>query len=307
MKLKPPYLLLLLLFVIGLEDMLGQQESQFAQYTYNTMAFNPAYAGGRGRATLMTLYRQQWAGIEGAPQTFSLSADTPVGASGKVNLGLEFVNDRIGPSEKNIFAANFAYVIAVNNQIDFSFGLKAGIHTLDIDRTKLNIFDPNNVNINLTNKLMPVAGVGFYLYSYRWYLGLSSPNLLQTKHYDDVMIATANEKMHFYLLGGYSFYLSDEIQLRPSAMIKEVAGAPIAVTTAVKSVFYDRFVLGIAYNFEASVGALAGFEITDYIMLGYAYEYSTTAISRYNHGSHEFFLRFQLEPGYYPNRISQEF
>lgn len=307
MRLKPLYIILLLLLFLTLDEARAQQDAQYSQYTFNTTTINPAYTGGRGRTTVLALYRQQWAGMEGAPQTMGLSVDTPIDQSGVVGLGLEFTNDKIGPSEKNLLAANFAYIIPVTEKIDFSFGLKGGIHTLDIDMTKLNIYDPNNIDLNLTNKVMPVAGLGFYLYTSKWFVGLSTPNLLQTKHYNDVQLSTATEKMHLYMVGGYAIELSDEIDLKPSAMIKGVKGAPLSVTTGVRATFYDRFFVGTAYNFDASIAFMAGFEINEYVMFGYIYDYSTTPISRYNNGSHEFLLRFQLEPGDYPNRVLQEF
>jgi hypothetical protein len=57
-------------------------------------------------------------------------------------------------------------------------------------------------------------------------------------------------------------------------------------------------VLGLAYRWSASVSALAGFQITDGLYLGYAYDRETTKLVNYNSGSHEIFLRFEFLNNY---------
>jgi hypothetical protein len=39
---------------------------------------------------------------------------------------------------------------------------------------------------------------------------------------------------------------------------------------------------------------MAGFQITDGLFVGYAYDAETTKLANYNSGSHEIFLRFEL-------------
>ena len=56
----------------------------------------------------------------------------------------------------------------------------------------------------------------------------------------------------------------------------------------------NKLVLGAAYRWDAAVSALAGFQISDALFMGYGYDFDTTSLSRYNSGTHELFIRYEL-------------
>lgn len=275
----------------------AQQESQYTQYMYNTMAFNPAYTGSRGSLNLTGIYRDQWVGLDGSPKTLNFGIHSPVGVQG-VGLGFNFTSDKIGPSSQSFIEGDFSYTIHVGEETKLAFGIRGGISLLDVDPNKLLIYDPNDYNLQRENYLSPRVGAGLYLYSDDWYVGLSSSNFLETEHYDDIQVSTATEKAHFYLMGGYVFTLNSDLKLKPAVLAKAVMGAPLSVDVSANALLYERVTFGLAYRWDAAVSALAGFQITDNIMVGYAYDYETTALSRYNSGSHEIFLRFELGTRY---------
>ena len=108
--------------------------------------------------------------------------------------------------------------------------------------------------------------------------------------------AIFKEKINYYLIAGYVFNLDrlEYIKFKPALMTKMVEGAPLQVDVSGNFMFNDKFVLGLAYRWSASVSALAGFQITDGLYLGYAYDRETTKLVNYNSGSHEIFLRFEF-------------
>lgn len=275
------------------QEMQAQQDSQFTQYMYNTVTVNPAYAGTRGSLNMLGVYRNQWVGLDGAPETLNFSVNSPIGVQG-VGLGVDFTSDKIGPSVENVITADFSYTIQVSENTKLSFGLKGGLSTLDLEPSKLLIYNPNDYDLSRKSYRSPIIGAGLYLYSNTWYAGLSSPNLLETEHYEDVQVSTATEKAHVYLIGGYVFTLNPNLKLKPAALLKAVVGAPLAVDISANALLYDRITFGLAYRFDAAVSALAGFQVSDHIMIGYAYDYDTTELGNYNSGSHEIFLRFEL-------------
>lgn len=291
---KNIYIAIFLLGMLGTQTVSAQQDSQYTQYMYNTVSINPAYAGNRGMLTMFGLYRNQWAGLEGAPETLNFSINTPSGIE-RVGIGLGFTSDRIGPSSENIIAADFSYTLPLDAKgTKLSFGLKGGISTLEVDPSKLVIRNPNDPNLVYRSMVSPVVGVGFYLHRERWYIGLSTPNLLKTEHYDDIAVSTATESMHMYLTGGYVFDLNSNLKFKPAALVKAVSGAPLSVDLSANFLFNENFTLGAAYRFDAAVSLLAGFQVSDQIMIGYTYDYTTTELGNYNSGSHEIFLRFEL-------------
>ncbi|MEC3908725.1 type IX secretion system membrane protein PorP/SprF [Tamlana sp. 2201CG12-4] len=274
----------------------AQQDAQYTQYMYNTVAINPAYAGSREVFNINSIYRAQWAGINGAPKTLTASLNTPVGQRG-IGLGVSFFNDEIGPSQESNFAVDFAYRIRISNTTKLSFGLKGGFNLYNVNFTNSTLnydpSDPNSADIN--NEFSPIIGLGAYLSSDKWYLGMSSPNLLETKHYNDnVLVSTASEKATFYFITGYVFTLNDTTQFKPAVLVKGTSGAPLAINSSANFLFNEKLMLGVAYSLDAAISTLAGFQVSDQIMIGYAYDYDTTDFSNYNSGSHEIVLRFEL-------------
>lgn len=284
-----------LLGVGFLPPLYAQQDPQYTQYMYNTTMINPAYAGSRGTLNVFGMYRTQWVGLEGAPKTANISISTPLGDSG-LGLGVNFMNDRLGAMEENNIAVDLAYAININYNYKLAFGLKGTANLLNVDYTKLTIYHPTDpvAQENISNKFNPNIGAGLYLYSDRAYLGISVPNFLTKDRYDDNEINTMRQKAHFYLMGGYVFELGKEVQFKPAVLAKAVSGSPLQVDATANFLFYEKFTLGAAYRWDASVSALAGFQVTRDLFIGYAYDFETTQLRHYNSGSHEVFLRFEL-------------
>ncbi len=65
------FLIPFLFIGMALQGLFAQQDAQYTQYMYNTMSVNPAYAGSRGQLSFAGLYRAQWIGLDGAPETFT--------------------------------------------------------------------------------------------------------------------------------------------------------------------------------------------------------------------------------------------
>jgi type IX secretion system PorP/SprF family membrane protein len=282
----------------------AQQDAQYTQYMYNTIVVNPAYAGSRQAFSVFALHRTQWVGLEGAPVTNSLSINTPFNDS-KVGLGLSFVNDQIGPSVENNIAVDFSYTIPLSYKYKMSFGLKGSANLLDVDFTKLDYYPGSPVvyENNIDNKFSPNVGVGFYLHSDNSYIGISAPNLIETQHYDRESISSstshiATEKINYYLIAGYVFDLNPDLKLKPSLITKYVQGSPLQVDVSANFMMNDKFVAGLAYRWSAAVSAMVGFQASQSWFIGYSYDFDTTELAKYNSGSHEIFLRFELFNAY---------
>lgn len=295
MKIK---LLLVLLLLSG--SIYAQQDAQFTQYMYNTININPAYAGSRESMNVFVLHRAQWVGLDGAPVTSTASINTPIEGS-NIGLGLSIINDKIGPSDETNVAVDFSYSINTSDRYKLSFGLKATANLLNIDFNKLNQYDSgdNIFTSNVDNRFSPNIGVGLYYHSDDTYIGISAPNLLETKHFDryagvgsNTHIAT--EKIHYYLIAGHVFDLSANVKFKPSMLTKMVQGAPLQVDLSGNFLINQKFVAGVAYRWSAAISAMVGFQVSDSWFIGYGYDLETTKLANYNSGSHEIFLRYEL-------------
>ncbi|MFH7016836.1 type IX secretion system membrane protein PorP/SprF [Flavobacterium sp. FlaQc-47] len=280
----------------------AQQDSQFTQYMYNTITINPAYAGSRGALSVFGLYRTQWVGLDGAPETSTFSVNTPLSNS-NLGLGVSLVNDKIGPTNENTLSADLSYTIPTSDTFKLSFGIKATANLFNLDVNKLSYEDQGDPQFqDLNNKITPNIGAGVYWHSDKAYLGLSVPNFIETNRYNDNDTAIFKDKINYYLMAGYVFDVSYYVKFKPAILTKMVEGAPLQVDVSGNFIFNDKFVLGLAYRWSASVSAMAGFQITDGLYIGYGYDHETTNLRRYNSGSHEIFLRFEFFNNY--NRIT---
>ncbi|MCK7590036.1 type IX secretion system membrane protein PorP/SprF [Subsaxibacter sp. CAU 1640] len=280
----------------------SQQDAQYTQYMYNTQSVNPAYITSLEHASLGLLYRTQWVGFDGAPKTGTFTASTPLGELKRMGLGLSIVSDKIGPSTETNFVVDYSYALVLSDASRLSFGLKGGLDILDVDYTKLNIYDeldPQFIN-NVDKKFQPQIGAGVYFNTNKFYVGLSVPNFLNSKHYnseniDDVnQNALAVERLHYFLIAGYVFDISENVKFKPATMFKAVSGSPLQADVSANFMFNEKFILGGAYRWDAAVSAMAGFQISDQFFIGMGYDFQTTDIEKYSDGSYEIFLRFDI-------------
>ncbi|RRJ88386.1 PorP/SprF family type IX secretion system membrane protein [Flavobacterium macacae] len=286
----------ILFFALMLSGFAGfaQQDAQYTQYMYNTININPAYAGSRGVLSVFGLHRTQWVGLDGAPTTNAFSINTPINNS-NLGVGLSFVNDRIGPTEENTISADISYTVQTSETYKLSFGVKGTANLFSLDVNKLNPADANDPRLyNFDNNFTPNIGAGVYFHSDKLYVGLSVPNFFETTRYEDNSISVSKERMNFYLIGGYVFDLSPSVKFKPAFLAKSIEGAPLQLDLSGNFLINEKFTIGAAWRWSAAASVMAGFQITDGLFVGYGYDLETTRLSRYNSGSHEIFLRFEL-------------
>lgn len=286
-------LLVLLVGILGTEIASAQQDPQYTQYMYNMNVVNPAYAGSKEGLSLTALYRKQWSGLDGAPETFTFSAHAPFGD--KVGLGLSAIKDELGPiSETNVYA-DFSYTLELGGNTKIALGIKAGATFHDVGLTDLDLQDPNDPFFSQDiNNTYPNVGAGAFLYGDNFYVGLSVPNLLNSVHLDENGLKYGSETNHYFATAGYVFQVSENVKLKPSVMVKSSFDAPISYDGNLNALFFEKFEIGASYRVDDSFSGLVGFQVTDNIRIGYAYDHITSDLDAVANASHEVILTFDL-------------
>ncbi|TDS65296.1 PorP/SprF family type IX secretion system membrane protein [Myroides indicus] len=285
------------LLSLGCAEMHAQQDPQYTHHMYNTININPAYAGSRGVLSVFGLHRTQWVGLDGAPRTNAFSIHTPIQNSG-LGVGLGFVNDRLGVMEENTISVDLSYTIDLNHRgSKLSFGIKGSGNLLNVEYSRLNQLNQGDPLLvyDIENEFSPNIGAGVYWHNNKSYIGLSVPSFLENKRFENGSVySSMNQRMHFFLMGGHVFDLNPTLKFKPAALLKIVEGAPVQADITANFLIHEFLTLGAAYRWDAAWSGLVGFQLTDGLFIGYSYDAETTKLARYNKGSHEVFLRFEL-------------
>lgn len=290
---KKIYIILFVLGFIFIQDANAQQDPQYTQYMYNMNVMNPAYAGSKESLSVTALYRKQWSGFDGAPETFTFSAHSPFGD--KVGLGLSAIKDELGPiSETNVFV-DFSYTLQVSETFNLALGIKAGATFHDVGLTALELQDPNDPFFSMDiNNTYPNVGAGAFFYNDNFYLGVSVPNLLSSVHLDENGLKYGSETNHYFATTGYVFEVSENVKLKPSVMVKSAFDAPLSFDGNLNALFYEKFEIGASYRLDDSFSGLVGFQVTPEIRVGYAYDSVMSDLDAVASASHEIILTFDL-------------
>lgn len=283
---------LILFFLFLSINTWAQQDAQFSQYMLNTVVINPAYAGSRGIPSFFGLHRSQWIGFDGAPTTNALSGNLPIAYS-QFGVGASLMNDKIGPINTNSISADLSYTIDVSQDYKLAFGLNASLNLFSLNANKLNASEIDDPKLqSIKGNIAPNFGTGLYLHSDQYYFGFSIHNMIQNMRTKNLNIY--KEKTNYYLITGYVFDLNYDFQFKPALMVKLVAGAPIQADVSSNILIKEKITFGLSYRWSAAISAMAGYQINNFLYLGYGYDFDTTELSNYNAGSHELFLRFEL-------------
>lgn len=287
--------------ILSTSTAFAQQLPQFTQYMFNTISINPAYAGSRETFSAVGLHRSQWVGLEGGPETQTLSMHTPL-RNERIGLGLSFINDKLGYENFSYIYGDFSYTIQTGVNTKLAFGIKGGFTHYNLDEELLN--DPSVTSDpffnDVSNRWSPNIGAGLYLHSDRWYMGLSAPRILNTDYNnggEGNIDYVALERISYYITGGYVFDLSKTTKLKPSVLLKATNGAPLSFDISANFLFNETFWIGGGYRINQSAAALGGiadFQISKQLRIGYAYEYPLSDIRAYTSGTHEILLMFEI-------------
>jgi type IX secretion system PorP/SprF family membrane protein len=272
----------------------GQQDPHFTQYSDNMLFVNPAYAGSGGVFNLTDIHREQWVGFDGRPVTTTMSANTPLTRE-SIGLGLTFVSDKIGPTKQTMFYGDYSYTVKVNNRGGkLSFGLKAGMNVISVSTSGLQTTEANDPNLiqNARNHINPNFGFGIYYRSPRFFVGGSSPRLLE-RSYDGISTTNIERRHYFGIVGGV-IPLNEDWKLRPTSLVKITENSPIGIDASLAGIYKEKFWFGAMYRLNAAFGLFTQFQITPQFKLGMATDFGTQAIRNYNYGTYEVLVSYDF-------------
>lgn len=283
----------------------AQQESQYTQFMYNKLTYNPAFAGVRGLPSVTALYRKQWMGFEGAPVSKLISFDAPLFGD-KVGFGLNVSQQTLGIQNNWLANMAYSYHIKVSDKSSFRFGLQASMKFQGIDFADPGVYirdinDPSTVPDKTTSDVFANFGAGIYFTYDNTYFGVSVPYFYPGEigfNKNSNLDAVAKTSSHYYAMAGTMLPLGQKLHLKPSALVKYVQNAPLDADLNLTLVVDLKFNLGVSYRIGGdgsgdSVDLLAMYQHNQ-IGLGLAYDYSLSSLQDHNDGSIEAIIRYDF-------------
>lgn len=288
----------LFLLITGLTSMASaQQEPQYTQYMFNTMSVNPAYTGTRDALSATLLARHQWAGMDGAPRTYDFSVHTPLN-NYNMGIGLSVISDNYGPVKNLFFNINYAYRIRLSQSTILSMGLKGSLFNYHVNLSGLNTdFTDPAFEQDLEQKFKPGFGAGIYLYSDRFYAGISAPRLLETDlNGNQTTTGSITElKRHYYFMTGVVLGNKDSFRFRPSLITRAVEGAPFSAEITGQFIFNQLVWAGASFRTNQAVAMLAGVRISPQLMVGYSFDFPVSKLKPFDNGAHEVVISYDFK------------
>ncbi|MEN8249984.1 MAG: PorP/SprF family type IX secretion system membrane protein [Bacteroidota bacterium] len=285
---------IILFSILAGNTLFAQQQPVTDLYLFEGLTINPAYAGANVQFSATAIHRDQWVNFPGSPVTDMFSVHSSF-MRNRIGVGIMFSNDIIGIHNDLGLYGSFSYKITTPVGV-LSMGLQGGFNNIKTDFNKLNLKDlSDNLLTGAVQAWNPNFGTGLYFTNYRTFLGLSVPFLINSSALDvEGVLSEAKRYRYYYLYGGTTFNLNKDIMLKPSALIRFQEGAPLTFDMTMGVVFYETVKFGTTYRLTDNITFLFELELLPQLHVGYAFEYTTSEIAQYSHGTHELMVNFRF-------------
>lgn len=279
-------LCLLLIMFVSLSSANAQEDPLYSQYQFNQLMINPAYAGIYDRFAIGLISRFQWVGLQGAPTTNTLTAQSAM-REGKIGVGGVLLNDRYGISN------NYELQVASSYNIIFptaklAMGMQAGLirYGFDFANVEMDFLDDPELLNGHENFQRPNFGVGMMYLSDNFFLGASVPRILSVEVSDGALLSERYRR-HYYFTGGFVLEASRWTKFKVVSLIRSIDGMGLSADLNVSANFDEVIWSGFSTRDLKTVGLFINMLVADKMKLGYSLELPTNSLIRGNYGTHE--------------------
>jgi type IX secretion system PorP/SprF family membrane protein len=297
------------IFIVGIIFLIAtsvsaQQAATYAQYMFNGLAINPAYAGSHDALSATVLARFQNVGLRGSPNTQTFSAHSPL-LNERVALGFLVVNDKISVINQTGINFMYAYRLPVNNKKGIlSFGLQGGVSMYNARYSELDCWQclsnpgytgPDDPAFSQdVREARPNIGAGVFYSTKRFYAGASVPHMVNNVFERGVNFETVYQNKPLIFTSGYVFTLNRMLKLKPNVMFLMIDGRPVEFDLNASMLFDEVLWFGLSYKSSNQLVLITQFKVSDQFQFGYSYTLAMGPIRTVEFGSHEVMLNYRF-------------
>lgn len=279
-------------------QVLAQQKAMYTQYMFNGLALNPAYSASDEALSITTLFRQQWVGLKGAPNTQTLSFHTPFKES-NTSFGALIIRDQIGEviTEQGGFIT-VAQRVSMGEDSYLALGFNGGVSTFKADYSINYPESPHSINDPIfenQSEKRANFGLGIMYFTPKYYLGISSPHFYYRPFGElSGLNSSTSYRPHYILQAGYILALGDNFKFKPHLIVNYVNGSPVLIDVNANVLISETLWLGGSYRSFDAFNAIAQLYVTPNLAVGYSYDFTSTQLASVERGSHEISLKYRL-------------
>ncbi len=276
-----------------------QDETIFKHYYLNHSLVNPAASGAEGSHVLTLNMRNQYAGFPGAPQTYVVGYQGPIGKT--FGLGINVLSENVASLSR--YRLQLAYVFRYStDNVKMNIGFSTEFHQMRILQGAGNdpLFDTGDILLEdaVDGLKLFDATLGLYgIFKEKTFFSLSIPNLIRAR-LDNVSPnsqKSAGFLQYYMLMGGHRFDVNNSsVTIEPSMMITKVVDVPVIIDANIKATFLDeKLAAGVTFRTgpSTSIGFMLGTKI-NIMKVYYSYDSHMGQFATYNEGSHEVTVGF---------------
>lgn len=300
---------IVLFFTIGFAAAsLGQYHIGYTQFYKNEYLINPSYATKNDYFSVALNVRQQWIGIEGAPQTHSLSFNGPY-FSENSGIGISLINDRIGKTRQQLLNLSYAHSTRLGKDVVGSVGLNFGARYLGTDFSSLNLEDEQDVNFNLdrNQKLLFLFGTGMNIQGKNYNAGFSIPVFMNNSKMHSSETLPVENKVFAFMDGTYYWKLKENMFLQASTLVKFLSRSSMEVDLIGIVHINNEWNVGLSYKSLNSVSVLGEYVFKSKWALAYSYDIAANRLLLHQKGSHEVTLTYLLLDSYQKKYVNPRY
>jgi type IX secretion system PorP/SprF family membrane protein len=288
------------LFMLIVGQSVAQQDPQFTQYMFNSLYYNPGFAGVEGVTRITLMARSQWTGYQptigggGAPTTMIASFTSPIY---KINSGIGFhvVQDNLGPQNNLEAQVSYAYHLGIKDG-KLSLGVRAGMFSQTINANLYRALqnpDPALPSGN-SSQVRPDVAVGAFFRKEKYYAGISI-NHLTKPTFDFGTTQRSPLQSHIYFTGGYFYEVNFDVKLQFATLVQSDF---TKTTVNVSGLLYLKDTMWGGLSFRQSEAAilLLGYSFLKdkSLKVGYSLDYVIKDQAAKQPTSHELMLSYEL-------------
>lgn len=283
------------LYIIALASH-AQQINIYNQYGNITAPLNNAGSFLRPDGEINFIGRQQWMGLDGAPEAYRLSGSLPIGKKDIIG-GLNLSHEAVAVERKSEAIAFVGKSVQLNAKHYLAVALGLGISRYKASFSEIDAQDPVfGQDVKETNGLLALSVL---LYNPdKYYVGLSAPRVAFSK----LGLSADNQRElynPYHFMAGALIGINEDFDIKPAGLL--AWSKDVGFQADLSATFLLKKTLGLGANIR-TYGDMAGIVqfYAKRLSLGYSYQFNANnkPLKRaINNNTHEISIGYRFGKG----------